>query len=78
MRQPECEMSEPTASHRNSPAIAEIRRTEKQVTHNPWSIASDFTWSPDGKNLAFVRRVTDSSQSANQIFVAILENLRSR
>ena len=26
----------------------------RQVTHNPWSIASAFTWSPDGKRVAFV------------------------
>jgi len=25
-----------------------------QVTRNPWSVASTFTWSPDGKRLAFV------------------------
>ena len=88
-----------------------------QVTHNPWSIASAFTWSPDGRcvahvmdnrvclteiasgkthgltprtddanaprpeacvfspdgtKLAYVRRVTESGQSANQIFVLFL------
>jgi hypothetical protein len=26
----------------------------EQVTHNPWSIASAFTWSPDGKQIACV------------------------
>lgn len=92
-----------------------------QVTRNPWSMASAFTWSPDGrhvahamdnrvclteiasgqthpltpgtddasaprpeacvfspdgKKLAYVRRVTESGQSVNQIFVAFLENFR--
>ena len=90
----------------------------KQVTRNPWSIASAFTWSldgkrvahvmdnsvcvtevasgqtqrltaraddanlprpeacvfsPDGRKLAYVRRVSESGQSANQIFVVFLE-----
>jgi Tol biopolymer transport system component len=26
----------------------------RQLTHNPWSIASAFTWSPDGKHIAHV------------------------
>ena len=25
-----------------------------QMTHNPWSVASAFTWSPDGRRLAYV------------------------
>jgi hypothetical protein len=26
----------------------------RQVTHNPWSVASTFSWSPDGKRIACV------------------------
>ena len=26
----------------------------RQVTRNPWSVASGITWSPDGKRVAFV------------------------
>ena len=26
----------------------------RQVTRNPWSVASAFTWSPDGRHVAFV------------------------
>jgi hypothetical protein len=89
----------------------------RQVTRNPWSIASTFTWSPDGrfvahvmdnsvcvtevalgethrltprtddataprpeacvfspdgKKLAYVRRLAESGQSCNQIFVVSL------
>lgn len=89
----------------------------RQITRNPWSIASTFTWSPDGrfvahvmdnsvcvtevafgptsrltprtddataprpeacvfspdgKKLAYVRRVAESGQSCNQIFVVPL------
>jgi hypothetical protein len=94
-----------------------------QVSRNPWSIASAFTWSPDGrqvahvmdnsvcvteiasgnthrltartddataprpeacvfspdgKKLAYVRRISESGQSANQIFVVFLEMDSSR
>ncbi|HEY2952305.1 MAG TPA: DUF3748 domain-containing protein [Verrucomicrobiae bacterium] len=91
----------------------------EQVTRNPWSIASAFSWSPDGsqvahvmdnsvcvtevasgrthrltartddakaprpeacvyspdgRKLAYVRRVFESGQSANQIFVVFLDD----
>ena len=26
----------------------------EQMTHDPWSVASAFTWSPDGKRIAYV------------------------
>jgi Tol biopolymer transport system component len=36
----------------------------RQVTRNPWNIASTFTWSPDGRQLA---HVMDNSVCATDI-----------
>jgi hypothetical protein len=36
--------------HAASPNGGSVR----QITHNPWSIASAFTWSPDGRHIAAV------------------------
>jgi hypothetical protein len=41
-----------------------------QVTRNPTPVASAFTWHPDGKQVAFVRRVAAGGAFHNQVCVA--------
>ena len=46
-----------------------------QLTRNPWSVASSFTWSPDGRRLAYV---TDNSVCVTEVASGRTERLTAR
>jgi len=43
-----------TKASRNSGPFRRTAVVARQLTHNPWSVASAFTWSPDGEHIACV------------------------
>ena len=42
------------AGHVQIHAVSPNGGEPRQITHDPWSIASAFTWSPDGSQLACI------------------------